>query len=312
MEGRVTLLSGGVGGAKLALGFSHAMAPERLTLIANTGDDLELFGLRICPDSDILAYTLAHEVEEDQGWGIRGDTHAALERVRQLGGTGWFNLGDTDIGLHLFRTELLGKGVGLAEITRRIASGLGLKSALLPMCEQPVATRLMTGEGELALQEYLVQRRAEPAVSAIRFEGAEAATPAPGVAEALAGSNLVVIAPSNPLISIGPILAVPEMRRLLRETSALKVAVSPIVGGKSLKGPSDRMLEQLGHAVSPVAVAELYSDFLDVFVVDDQDRGCIPEVEGLGLRAIAAATVMSGLEEKTGLARRLLALCEAG
>ncbi len=311
MEGRVTLLSGGVGGAKLALGFSHAMAPEQLTLIANTGDDLGLFGLRICPDSDILAYTLAGEVEETQGWGIRGDTHAALERVRQLGGTGWFNLGDMDIGLHLFRTELLGKGVGLAEITRRIAEGLGLKSTLLPMCEQPVATRLMTEKGELALQEYLVQRRAEPVVSAIRFDGAEAATPAPGVAEALAGSKLVVIAPSNPLISIGPILAVPEMRRLLRESPALKVAVSPIVGGKSLKGPSDRMLEQLGHAVSPVAVAELYSDFLDVFVVDEQDRECIPEVEGLGLRAIAAPTVMSDLEAKTGLARRLLALREA-
>jgi LPPG:FO 2-phospho-L-lactate transferase len=307
MDGGVTLLSGGVGGAKLALGLSRVVEPERLTVIANSGDDLTLFGLRICPDSDILAYTLASQVDEGQGWGVRGDTFQALERVRDLGGTGWFNLGDTDIGLHLFRTELLAQGVGLAEITRRIAERLGLRCTLLPMCEQPVATRLMTPEGELALQEYLVERRAEPPVSAIRFEGVEKARPAPGVAEAIAASGIVIVAPSNPLISIAPILAVPGLRDLLRESGARKVAVSPVVGGKSLKGPTDKMLAELGHPVSPPAVAELYRDFLDVFVVDEQDRPCLAEVAGMGLQGVAAPTVMHDLAAKTALARYVLA-----
>jgi LPPG:FO 2-phospho-L-lactate transferase len=274
MDGGVTLLSGGVGGAKLALGLSRVVEPERLTVIANSGDDLTLFGLRICPDSDILAYTLASQVDEGQGWGVRGDTFQALERVRDLGGTGWFNLGDTDIGLHLFRTELLAQGVGLAEIT---------------------------------LQEYLVERRAEPPVSAIRFEGVEKARPAPGVAEAIAASGIVIVAPSNPLISIAPILAVPGLRDLLRESGARKVAVSPVVGGKCLKGPTDKMLAELGHPVSPPAVAELYRDFLDVFVVDEQDRPCLAEVAGMGLQGVAAPTVMHDLAAKTALARYVLA-----
>ncbi|MCZ6628921.1 MAG: 2-phospho-L-lactate transferase [SAR324 cluster bacterium] len=308
MAGRITLLSGGVGGAKLALGLYTVSAPEELTVIANGGDDLELFNLRICPDSDILAYTLAGQVNEPGGWGIRDDSFHALERVRQLGGTGWFNLGDTDLGLHLFRSELLRQGVGLAEVTRRIAEKLGLKCRLLPMCEQPVSTRLSTEEGQLHLQEYLVKRRAEPVLHAVHFDGIEQATPAPGVPEALAEAAMIVIAPSNPLISIAPILAVPGMRRMIREARGLKVAVSPIVGGKSLKGPSDKMLAELGHAVSPVTVAELYRDFLDVFVVDEQDAACMEEVEGMGLRCVAAPTVMKDLACKQALAAALLAL----
>ncbi len=310
MAGGVVLLSGGVGGAKLALGFYTAADPARLTIVANSGDDLELFNLRICPDSDILAYTLAGEVNEATGWGIGEDTFRALERVRGLGGTGWFNLGDTDLGLSLYRSELLQDGVGLAEITRRIAEGLGLGCVLLPMCEQPVATRLATDEGELYLQEYLVKRRAEPVVRAVRFEGVESATPAPGVAEALAESALIVIAPSNPLISIGPILAVPGLREAIRAAGALKVAVSPIVGGKSLKGPSDKMLAELGHAVSPAGVAELYRDLLDVFVVDTQDAGCKAEIEAMGLRCVAAPTVMHDPASKQALATTLLHLLE--
>lgn len=308
MTPRVTLLSGGVGGAKLALGFYTAHDPAALTLIANTGDDIELFGLRICPDADILAYTLAGRVNEATGWGIAGDTFAALERVRELGGTGWFNLGDRDLGLHLFRSEQLRAGVGLAAVTAQVAARLGLRCALLPMCEQPVATHIATPLGELHLQEYLVRERAEPTVQAIRFAGGEAATPAPGVREALARADVVVIAPSNPLISIAPILAVPGLREALRASPAFRVAVSPLVGGRSLKGPTDRMLAQLGHAVSPVTVAELYRDVLDAYVVDTQDADCLRAVEALGLRAVALPTVMDSLAARQALARALLAL----
>ncbi len=311
MNPRVVLLSGGVGGAKLALGLDTVLESGRLTVIANTGDDLDLFGLRICPDSDILAYTLSGRVNEATGWGIAGDTFAALERVRELGGTGWFNLGDRDLGLHLFRTELLRAGVGLAEVTARVAGRLGLRCTLLPMCEQPVATHIATPARELHLQEYLVRERTQPEVRGVRFAGIEAATPAPGVLEALAAAQLVILAPSNPLISIAPILAVPGLRAALRASPALRVAVSPIVGGRSLKGPTDRMLAQLGHAVTPAAVAALYRDVLDAFVIDTQDAPQAPAVEALGLRCHKLPTVMTDLAAKQHLARALLALLPA-
>ncbi len=305
---RVALLSGGVGGAKLALGLYTAGDPERLAIIANAGDDIDLFGLRVCPDWDILAYTLSGRVAGERGWGIAGDTFAALSVVRELGGTGWFNLGDRDLGVHLARSELLRRGLGLAEAAGRIAAGLGLRCALLPMCEQPVATRILTAQGELHLQEYLVRERAAPEVRAVRFEGIEAAAPAPGVAEAVAECDLLVLAPSNPLISIDPILAVPGLRRAIGESRALRLAVSPIVGGASLKGPTDRMLAQLGLEVSPLTVARRYADLLDGFVLDTRDRGLIAAVEALGLRCWALPTVMDDLEAKQALARALLAL----
>jgi LPPG:FO 2-phospho-L-lactate transferase len=311
MTPRVTLLSGGVGGAKLALGLQGAMDPSRLTIVANTGDDIDLFGLRICPDADILAYTLAGRVNAATGWGLGGDTFAALETVRALGGTGWFNLGDRDLGLHLYRSELLRAGVGLAEVTARVAAALGLRCTLLPMCEQPVETRVDTPLGELHLQEYLVRERAAPEVRAVRFAGIGAASPAPGVLEALLACDLLLIAPSNPLISIGPILALPGVREALRASPALRVAVSPLVGGRSLKGPTDRMLAQLGHEVSPAAVARLYRDVLDAFVVDAQDAACAPAIEALGLRCVALPTVMTDRAAKEALARALLALAQS-
>lgn len=313
MKRRITLLSGGVGGAKLALGFYHlppsTPTPE-LTIISNSGDDISLFGLRICPDSDILAYTLAGIVDEARGWGMAGETFAALSRIKALGGEGWFNLGDADLGLHLFRTGLLAGGMGLAEATRRITGALGLSCAIIPMCEEPVASMLMTSRGELHLQEYLVKHRARPEVRRIRFEGIENSRPSPGIAEALAESDLIVIAPSNPLISIGPILAVPGMRELLARSPAPKVAVSPIVGGKSLKGPSARMLAQLGHEVSPAGVAGLYRGVPDLFVLDEQDRRYMAEIEEMGMDCRAAATVMEGLEDKKALAALLLDMAE--
>jgi LPPG:FO 2-phospho-L-lactate transferase len=309
MDGGVALLSGGVGGAKLALGLYTVGDPARLTVIANTGDDIDIFGLRVCPDSDILAYTLAGQ-EGPPGWGIAGDTFRALERVRALGGTGWFNLGDVDLGLHLFRAELLSQGVGLAEITRRVAAALGLRCTLLPMCEQKVTTRIRTDRGTLHLQEYLVRERAQPTVRGIDFEGGAAATPAPGVREALERAALIVIAPSNPLISIGPILAVPGLRGLLRGARGRRVAVTPLVGGVSLKGPTDRMLAQLGKAVSPVTVAEDYRDVIDMFVLDEQDAALRPRIEALGMRCAVLPTVMTDLAAKQALARNVLALAD--
>lgn len=309
---RVTLLSGGVGGAKLALGLYTVLPHGALTVVANTGDDIDLFGLRICPDADILAYTLAGRVNEATGWGVAGDTFATLEVTRALGGTGWFNLGDRDLGLHLFRTELLRKGLGLAEITQRIATALGLHCTLLPMCEQPVPTHLLTDGGELHLQEYLVRDRAAPVVREVRFRGGEHATPAPGVCEAIAAADVVILAPSNPLISIGPILAVPGIRKALRDAPGLRLGVCPVVGGASLKGPTDRMLAQLGHAVSPAGVARLYADVLDVFAVDTQDAAAAPSVEALGLRCAVLPTVMSDLAAKQGLAQALLAMASTG
>lgn len=310
-SGRVTVLSGGVGGAKLALGFYKVLEADRLTVIANSGDDLELFNLRICPDSDIIIYTLAGQVNEQAGWGIRDDTFRALQRAASLGATDWFNLGDADIGLHFFRTELLGQGVGLAEITRRIVKALGVGCTVLPMCEALVTTRLETDRGNLHLQEYLVKHRAEPVVREISFDGISGARPAPGIEEAIKTSGLVVIAPSNPLISIGPILAVPGLEEMMRGSGALKVAVSPIVGGESLKGPSDKMLAELGHEVSAVGVARLYRHVIDVFVVDEQDAARLPEIEALGLRCVVADTVMRDLSAKESLARTLLQLNDA-
>lgn len=307
---RVTLLSGGVGGAKLALGLYTTLDPKQLTIVANNGDDLDLFGLRICPDWDILAYTLAGRVNAAQGWGIAGDTYAALDVVRDLGGTGWFNLGDRDIGLHLFRSGLLGEGLGLSEICARISRGLGLSCALLPMCDQAVTTRIETDEGELHLQEYLVKRRAEPTVRSIRFAGVDQASPANGVVQAIAEADLIILAPSNPLISIDPILAVPGLRAALKDCEALKVAVSPLVGGVSLKGPTDRMMAQLGMAVSPVTIAERYRDFLDLFVLDAQDAALLPAMAAIGVKAAALPTVMDSLDKKQALATALLRLLE--
>jgi LPPG:FO 2-phospho-L-lactate transferase len=269
-----------------------------------------VFGLRVCPDADTLVYSLCGEVHPGQGWGVAGDTFRALARVRQLGGAAWFNLGDVDLGLHLYRTELLRQGVGLADITGRVARALGVTCGVLPMCEQPVTTRLETDEGPLDLQDYLVRRRAEPRVRRVTYAGISEAVPAPGVLDALGRGGLLVIAPSNPFISIGPILAVPGVRAALRSSPALRVGVTPLVGGRALKGPTDKMMAELGLPVSPVTVAQQYRDCLDAFVLDSQDAALRPDIEALGLRCVVAPTVMDDLPAKQALARKLLNLAD--
>lgn len=300
----ITALAGGVGASKFLDGLSRVAPPEEISIIVNTGDDIEMFGLYIAPDLDIVTYTLAGVVNPETGWGLAGDTFNCLEQL--LGYTQterWFNLGDRDLAAHIFRAQRLSQGLSLSEIAEQVRTALGVKSRILPMTETHTPTTIITDEGEMHFQEYLVKRRAQPKVTGIRFENIELSKPAPGVAEAILHSDAIIICPSNPLISIGPILAVPGMRDLLECAEAPVVAVSPIVGGASLKGPTDKMLADLGMQVSAAQVARLYADIADVFILDIQDEPAKTEIENLGLKVCVADTVMSGLEEKIRLAK---------
>src|ERR1700726_4160562 len=268
---KITALAGGVGASKLLLGLYGVMDPRDLTVIVNTGDDITLHGLKISPDLDIVTYTLAGIVDSAKGWGYRGETFHALKRLTAFGRVNWFNLGDRDLATHIHRSAMLAEGKTLSDAAEAIRLALGVKSRILPMCDQPVPTMIDTAEGELHFQEYLVKLRAEPVVRGIRFDGADKARPAGGVLEAIRDADRILICPSNPLISIGPILAVPGIREALRARKESVIAVCPIVGGKSLKGPSDKMLIQLGCGSAASAVAKLYADFTGTFVIDRRD-----------------------------------------
>jgi LPPG:FO 2-phospho-L-lactate transferase len=305
---RVAALAGGVGASKLLLGLYHELTPETLDIIVNTGDDIVLHGLQISPDLDIVTYTLAGIVDAKKGWGIRGDTFHALARLRELGREAWFNLGDRDLATHLHRTALLASGKSLADAAESIRRALGVKSRILPMSNHSVPTSIHTSEGPLHFQEYLVKLLAKPVVRGIRFENAAFASPSPGVLTAIREARRIYICPSNPLISIGPILAIPGIRVALCDRKADVFAVCPIVGGKSLKGPSDRMLAQLGHEVSARGVARLYADFTGTFVLDPADRGQVASIRSLGMNVAVMPTVMRTLVQKRKLARALLAL----
>jgi LPPG:FO 2-phospho-L-lactate transferase len=305
---KLAALAGGVGASKLLLGLYAECNPAKLDVIVNTGDDIVLHGLRISPDLDIVTYTLAGIVDAAKGWGFPGETFHVLERLRAYGREGWFNLGDRDLATHLHRTALLAEGKTLAQAAEAIRLALGVKSRILPMSNQPVPTIIDSNEGPLHFQEYLVKRRAAPVVRGIRFENVETAAPAPGVLEAIREAQRIIICPSNPLISIGPILAVRGVREALQARKKDVVAVCPIVGGKSLKGPSDRMLEQLGYEVSARGVARLYADFTGTFVVDPADRAQATSIRSLGMDVAVIPTVMSTIAQKRKLARALLAL----
>jgi LPPG:FO 2-phospho-L-lactate transferase len=282
------------------------VAPERITVIGNTGDDLELHGLHISPDLDTVAYTLAGLADPERGWGHHGETFECLRWLGRYGGETWFQLGDRDLATHIHRTGLLRRGVPLSEATRQICHALGVRPRLLPATDSRLRTRVDTPEGRLDFQVYFVQRRTEPEVTGVVFDGAETSHPAPGVLEAIAAAAAVIVCPSNPLISIGPILAVPGIREALRATAAPIAAVSPIVGGKALKGPADRMMRGMGLEPSAVAVGRLYRDFLDVLVMDEADRACVPAVEALGLRAVVTDTVMRDAATRRALAAATL------
>ena len=305
---KITALAGGVGASKLLLGLHDMMDPGDLTVIVNTGDDITLHGLKISPDLDIVTYTLAGVVDETKGWGYRGETFHALQRLAAFGRANWFNLGDRDLATHIHRSAMLAEGKSLSEIAKTICLALGVQVRILPMSNEPVTTMIDTEEGELHFQEYLVKRRAQPVVRGIRFDGADKALPAEDVLEAIRAADRIVICPSNPLISIGPILAVRGIREALRARKKRVVAVCPIVGGKSLKGPSDKMLIELSHDPSALGVARLYCDFAGTFVIDPIDKKQAPVIRKLGMNVEVLPTVMKTRAHKRKLARSLLAL----
>jgi LPPG:FO 2-phospho-L-lactate transferase len=302
----ITVLAGGVGAAKLVLGLSYILPPEQITVIGNTGDDIELFGLRICPDLDIITYTLAGKVNQAAGWGILGDTFECLQMLGIYGGQTWFKLGDQDMATHLWRTHLLRQGLTLEEVTRRISKAQGVHSHVLPMTDAYTPTYLTTDQGEFHLQEFLVREQGRPRVLALRYSNMGQARPVPGAEEALLKAEAVLIAPSNPFISIGPILGVPGMKQLLLQTSAPVIAITPIVCGQALKGPAAKMLDDLGHPVSALGVAQIYRDLIDMFVLDERDLGLREDIGLLGIEVRTADTVMNTLDDKITLARQLL------
>jgi LPPG:FO 2-phospho-L-lactate transferase len=303
---KITTLAGGVGASKLLLGLYESMDPLHLTIIVNTGDDIVLHGLKISPDLDIVTYTLAGIVDASKGWGYRGETFHALKRLASYGRANWFNLGDRDLATHIHRTAMLSEGKTLSQAADSIRTALGVKSQILPMSDDSVPTIIESSEGPLHFQEYLVKRRAEPVVRGIRFAGIESSRPAPGVIEAISSADRIIICPSNPLISIGPILAVPGIREELCAQRERVFAVCPIVGGKSLKGPSDKMLAQLGHEATAFGVAKLYTDFSGIFVIDPIDKKQAQSITALGMRVAVLPTVMKTIAQKRKLAQALL------
>jgi LPPG:FO 2-phospho-L-lactate transferase len=308
MHGLITALAGGVGAARFLTGLTQIVPQEGLTVVANTGDDIELFGLHISPDIDIVAYTLAGIVDNDKGWGIKGDTFQCLERLKKLGQDTWFNLGDRDLATHFYRTNRIKQGATLSQITHEICNFLGLKITLLPMSNDKFETHIRTSQGTMHFEEYFVKRQFKDEVLGIDFVGATTALPAPGVLDAIMDAEVVVVCPSNPIVSIGTILAVKGIRDALRHTSARVVGISPIVSNAPIKGPADKMLRHFGFEVSAYGVAQVYSDFLDGFVIDSLDTAQKSKIEKLGIDVSVTNTIMKSLKDKVSLAKAVLAV----
>jgi LPPG:FO 2-phospho-L-lactate transferase len=303
---KVIALAGGVGGAKLAAGLEAMLPPGNLAVVVNTADDFDLWGLRVCPDLDTVMYTLAGIANPDTGWGIAGESFGTLGMLARYGEDTWFKLGDRDLATHILRTFRLRAGEPLTRITADLSAALGVKSAILPMCDEPVATVLETPDGPLEFQEYFVRRGQKDEVLGVELRGIEDARPTSAVVEVLAGADIVVFCPSNPVVSIGPILALPGMRKGLASSFAPKIAVSPIIGGRALKGPADRMLHSLGHEVSATGVARMYEGLVDGMVIDRVDEEERSEIEALGMRVLATDAIMRDAHDRARLAREVL------
>jgi LPPG:FO 2-phospho-L-lactate transferase len=299
---RVVALAGGTGAAKFLRGLIRVLEPARITVIVNTADDVERHGLLVSPDVDSVVYGLADVHDEERGWGLRDESWQALAMLDRLGEETWFQLGDRDLGTHIWRTARRRAGAPLSEVTAAQTRALGVAARVLPMSDDPVTTRVgCRGLGELHFQEYFVRERCQPEIEAIRFAGVERSRPAPGVLEAIAEADAVVVCPSNPVISVGPILAVPGIREALRAVPN-SIAVTPVVAGRALKGPTVAMLEHAGVEAGPAGVGRLYADFCAAMVVDRRDVASAPAVEALGMRAVLAETVMDGLDAAVALA----------
>lgn len=302
----IAALAGGVGAARFLTGLLRIVREDELSVVVNTGDDIELFGLHISPDLDIITYTLAGIVDEGKGWGIKGDTFHSLEMLKKFGEDTWFGLGDRDLATHLYRTGRLKEGLTLSRVTSEICDVLEIKSKILPMSNDLFETRIVTPEGSMHFEEYFVKRHFRDEVLRVEFVGADSVKPSPGVIDALLDAKVVVVCPSNPIVSIGTILLVDGVRDALKQTDARVVAVSPIVAGAPLKGPADKMMRALGLEVSAYGVAKLYSDFLDEMVIDVRDVAQKGKIEKLGLGVKVTNTIMKTLGDKVSLAESVL------
>lgn len=298
---KVAVLAGGLGGSRFARALAETIEPQELTIVGNVGDDVEVFGLHVSPDLDTILYTLTGRIDEERGWGCKDETWNALETAGELGAETWFQLGDRDLGLHLVRTEKLRRGEPLSRVTRELAAAFGLEPALFPATDDRLRTWLETPAGDFPFQEWFVGRQHRDEVDGVRFEGAEDARPAPGVLKALAEADLIAIAPSNPFVSIGPILAVAGIREALEQRRAPAVAVSPLIGGKAVRGPADRMLARLAGGTGPAQVTNCYKGLIDALVVDEADAD-----EDAGVRTIVTRTLMSDADARRRLAEAVL------
>lgn len=305
-------LCGGVGGAKLAFGLSRVLPPEALTILVNTGDDFEHLGLSISPDIDTVVYTLADLADRDRGWGMRGESWNFMAALGAMGGETWFQLGDRDLAMHVERTRRLRAGETLSQVTRALAQALGIDHPVVPMTDDAVRTLVTTDQGELAFQRYFVEQQCRPAVRGIRFAGASEATPAPQASAALSREDLagVVICPSNPYLSIDPLLALPGMRTLLERVGAPVIAVSPLVGGKAIKGPTAKLMGELGLVPDVEAIGRHYRDLIGGMVIDNADEDAAPLLEATGLDVLVTQTVMKSDADRVALARASIALLE--
>ena len=302
----IVALAGGVGAARFLDGLVRVIPPQDVFVIGNTGDDAEIHGLHISPDLDTVVYTLAGLANLVHGWGLRGDTFHNLAALGRLGAETWFQLGDRDLATHIFRTERLRAGAKLSVVTREIGAALGVTSVIVPMSDDPVRTMVETAAGLLEFQDYFVRRRAKDAVREVRFHGSEKAKPAAGVLDAIVQADAVIFCPSNPIISIGPILAVPGIRKALERRRGATAAISPIVGGRALKGPAAKMMRELKMSASALGVARYYRGLVNVFILDKEDETQAAKVESLGMRAIVTDTIMTGLSKKKALARAVM------
>ena len=309
---RVLALAGGVGGAKLCLGLTKVLEPDELRIVVNTGDDEEFYGLHVSPDLDTVTYTLAGLANPDTGWGIRGDTFDTLSSLGSLGEDTWFGVGDRDLATHIVRTNMLRQGKSLSDVTEHVRRRLGVEHSIAPMTDDRVRTTVLTESGPMPFQTYFVKLRCEPKVTGVRFDGAEDATMSAAFEEGLNSCDALVICPSNPYLSVAPILSIPSVRSKIERLSSVRIAVSPIVGGRALKGPAGKMLSELGEDVSCVGVARQYIGLCDVFVIDEIDRGLSEDIKSLGMEAAVLNTVMKTDEDKAALARSILDIVANG
>jgi LPPG:FO 2-phospho-L-lactate transferase len=305
---KIVALAGGTGAAKLLRGLAPLVDPAELTIVGNTGDDTEMWGLHISPDLDTVCYTLAGLIDERKGWGLRDETFHALEQMPRLGEPAWFGLGDRDLATHLHRTRLLREGRSLTAATADIVAALEVPARVLPMSDQAVRTRILGPDGWISFQEYFVREKAQTDVRAVAYAGAAHSAPAPGVLTAIAEARAVIVCPSNPITSVGPILAVPGIAAALAATRATVLAVSPIIGGEAVSGPAGRLMAMAGLPVSAAGVARAYAAWLDILVADERDRALAPEIEAAGPRSAMTDTLMTGRAAETALARHLLSL----